>query len=337
MHVPQMEGGYSDNDPIVDDFDDFVSPSSGPWNSVAVQNRTVTDTMPMSGLTKGGRLHYIRLYADNCYNGTDVTFDKLDKDFENLEPGDEKGTNDWSDPNMMEMVPELFENLTTHLRAEKRWLQLGFGFWSNFHVSRITMKPGVNFPTAEQIDTLFSIVKAHRGTLQVAVSVGVGDDEGYDSAYETKLYNGCNYDERVYTMKGGEFSNGEGTLDSIMDMTKQLMKKRAMHYIMPNGTSEIMSSSSSKVQELSAYMGYRLKVASVDTISDGYTRLMVTNVGIGPTLYDLNVVHENVTFEPALVRLNPGASRYVYGKIIVGDNASFEAEGSRYLGGVKLL
>ncbi|KNC83871.1 hypothetical protein SARC_03896 [Sphaeroforma arctica JP610] len=87
MYVPQGEGGYSDNDPIVDDFDDFVPPSSGPWNSVAVQNRTVTDTMPMSGLTKGDKLHYICLYAENCYNGTDVTFDKLDKDFENLEPG----------------------------------------------------------------------------------------------------------------------------------------------------------------------------------------------------------------------------------------------------------
>ncbi|KNC81253.1 hypothetical protein SARC_06428 [Sphaeroforma arctica JP610] len=77
-----------------------------------------------------------------------------------------------------------------------------------------------------------------------------------------------------------------------------------------------MSSSSSKIQELSAYMGYRLKVASVDTSGDGYTRLSVTNVGIAPTLYDLNVVHENVTFEPSLAQLKPGASRYVYGNAV---------------------
>ncbi|KNC81428.1 hypothetical protein SARC_06244 [Sphaeroforma arctica JP610] len=189
MHVPQGKGGYSDNDPIVDDFDDFVPPSSGPWNSVAVQNRTVTEIAAQHS------------------------------------PG-EKGTNDWSDPNMMEMASELFEKLTAHLRDENRCclLQLGFGFWSEFHVSGITMKPGVNFPTAEQIDTLFGIVKAHRGPLQAAVSVGVGDDErvlndsfradtiigifydsfmktrGSESAYETKLYIGCNSDERVYTI-----------------------------------------------------------------------------------------------------------------------------------------
>ncbi|KNC81121.1 hypothetical protein SARC_06546 [Sphaeroforma arctica JP610] len=92
--------------------------------------------------------------------------------------------------------------------------------------------------------------------------------KGIESAYETSLYNGCKYNERVYTMKGGEFSNGEGKLEAIMDTTKLLMKARAMHYILPNGTSGIMSSSSSKVPELSEYMRYRLKVTAASKNTD---------------------------------------------------------------------
>ncbi|KNC80660.1 hypothetical protein SARC_06974 [Sphaeroforma arctica JP610] len=118
-----------------------------------------------------------------------------------------------------------------------------------------------------------------------------------------------------------------------MDTTKLLMKARAMHYILPNGTSGILSFSSSKVQELSEYMGYRLKVTAASKNADGYTRLTVSKVGIAPTLYDLNVVHKGVTFEPTLRNLKPGASRYVYGKIIVGDNTQFQAEG-QYAGSV---
>ncbi|KNC80659.1 hypothetical protein SARC_06973 [Sphaeroforma arctica JP610] len=89
------------------------------------------------------------------------------------------------------------------------------------------MKPGINFPSPAQVDILFDIVNVNRGPPQVTVSVGVGDKKrvlsdsfrthstmtkGIESAYETSLYNGCKYNERVYTMKGGEFSNGEGKL-----------------------------------------------------------------------------------------------------------------------------
>ncbi|KNC85563.1 hypothetical protein SARC_02252 [Sphaeroforma arctica JP610] len=365
---------YRDTDTGYDTkFDSYVPPSDGPWTAVAVKNRPATGIMPMCGLTEKGKLEYIRVFADDCYAGTSVTFAKLDEELDKLEPGmsaivrlyflngpgenrssawattpGESGINDWSNPNMMQMVSELFEKLTLHLRNENRCclLQLGFGFWSEFHIKGVSMQSGINFPSAAQVDTLFDIVKANRGPLHVAVSVGVGDNErvlsdnfrtdstiglfydsfmktkGDESAYETSIHEASKYDRRV----GGEFSNGESILDSIMDTTKALMKKRAMHYIFPNGTSDIMSSSDSQIQELSEYMGYRLKVTAVDKSPNGVSRLRVSNVGIAPTLYDLNVVHEGVTFMSSLAELMLGA-----------DAATFEAEGERYLQKVPLM
>ncbi|KNC81122.1 hypothetical protein SARC_06547 [Sphaeroforma arctica JP610] len=131
--------------------------------------------------------------SDDCYSGTSVTFAKLDKAIDKLASGTsaivrliftngpdeyrtpswattkkrEDETNDWSHPKMMEMASELFGKLTLHLRDENRCclLQLGFGYWSEFHVSGTTMKPDVNFPSVKQVDTLFDIVKANRGPL----------------------------------------------------------------------------------------------------------------------------------------------------------------------------
>lgn len=308
-----------------------------------------TGIFPWQGSSrKNVQLEYVCMGFDEFYNGSSsrITWRNLEKKLNDVKSRnhqvvlrlrDQAGSNedsstphvpkyildsddfknsdypDWSSDLYKKFYMQFFGKFRKHYDGDQRiaFLQLGFGYWGEFHLSGGTYTPGETFPDKKFIarfvkyiehyfkktDCSFSIDSVQHG-IDTSRKFGVFNDTFMDPSdktkkYHTEMYDALKLDERVKRhSSGGEFSNNSNDLKPQLKEVKEYIRKLKITYAGANPQYRVTDDET--IDLVSAEMGYSY------TIDLSGSKIVVTNNGAAPLYVDAFVFVNDKQVGPSL-------------------------------------
>ena len=254
---------------------------------------------------------------------------------------------DWSHPGLQDFTLRFYADFAERYDRDPRlaFFEVGFGHWSEYHISGTPVQMGLNFPSLEFQARLMRLLDermretpwcvsidaaqrkyanlAHDPTLS-ALGFGLFDDSFMHKTHD--LDQGGGYNERGWRAFGtnrwhrapcgGEISyysprDQRQFLDSkgLYGVTwEQAAAKYHMTFIIANDSLGGQFATPERLAEAAAHCGYAFRLVRAAKESDALV-VEIANDGVAPVYHDVRPSLDGVMADVSLRGLEPGATR----------------------------